>query len=145
LMVGMSKCPIVDTWWQTETGGILSSALPGATPLKLGPAAWPYLEVVPQVVDEAGQLVASGEMGKLVITQPWPGIMQTIYGNHARFVETYFQAIPGCYVTGDQALQDSEGYYYIVGRSDDVINVSGHRIGSEEVESALLLHAAVAE
>lgn len=144
-IVGEGRCPIVDTWWQTETGGIMISPLPGATPLKPGSAAWPFFGVAPQIVDDHGKKVADGTMGKLVITQPWPGMMKTIYNDHERFIKTYFSEVPGCYLTGDQAYRDEQGYYWISGRSDDVIKVSGHRIGTQEVESALIHHQAVAE
>ncbi len=144
-VVGDSRCPIVDTWWQTETGGVLISALPGATPLKPGSAAWPFFGIAPRIVDDKGAAVPVDTMGRLVITQPWPGIMQTINGDHQRFIDTYLKEVPGCYLTGDQARRDAEGYYWIAGRSDDVIKVSGHRIGTEEVESALIQHPAVAE
>jgi acetyl-CoA synthetase len=120
------------------------SPLPGASVLKPGAAAWPFFGVAAQIVDEAGQPVVQGEMGRLVITQPWPGMLQTVYGKKERFAQ-YFTEVPGVYLTGDQAHQDSDGFYYIAGRSDDVIKVSGHRIGTEEVESALLQHVAVAE
>lgn len=144
-VVGENRCPIVDTWWQTETGGIMISALPGATPLKPGSAAWPFFGVAPLIVDEHGQPVPDGTMGKLVITKPWPGMMQTIYGNQERFINAYFKDFPGYYLTGDQATRDSEGYYWIAGRSDDVIKVSGHRLGTQEIESALIKHISVSE
>ncbi len=144
-VVGESRCPIVDTWWQTETGGTMISPFPGATPLKPGFASWPFFGVRLQIIDENGIPAAANSMGRLVITNPWPGIMQTIYGNHQRFVEGYFKQVPGCYLTGDQAFVDSDGYYHIDGRSDDVIKVSGHRIGTAEVESALILHPDVSE
>lgn len=144
-VVGNERCPIVDTWWQTETGGIMISPFPYATPLKAGSASWLFFGVAAQIVDDQGNEVAQGEMGNLVITKPWPGMMQTIYDDHARFVANYFKTFPGCYLTGDQAYRDEEGYFWISGRNDDVIKVSGHRIGSEEVESALILHPAVSE
>lgn len=144
-VVGDNRCPIMDTWWQTETGGIMLSSLPGATPLKPGSAAWPFFGVDPSVVDDEGHTVADGKMGKLIINKPWPGMLQTIYGNHERLVAGYYKEFPGHYLTGDQATRDSDGYYWIAGRSDDVIKVSGHRIGTQEVESALILHPAVAE
>ena len=144
-VVGDGRCPIVDTWWQTETGGIMISPLPGATPLKPGSATWPFFGVVPQVVDDQGKNVPDGTMGKLIIKQPWPGLMQTIYGDHKRFVETYFSEIPGAYLTGDQAYRDQDGYFWITGRSDDVLKISGHRIGTQEVESALISHQSVSE
>ncbi|MBX3709884.1 MAG: acetate--CoA ligase [Gammaproteobacteria bacterium] len=144
-IVGQERCPIVDTWWQTETGGIMISALPGATPLKAGSAAWPFFGVAPLVVDDNGNILPEGKMGKLVITQPWPGMLQTVYKNAERFINAYFREFPGWYLTGDQAYRDADGYYWILGRSDDVLKVSGHRIGTQEVESALVLHSAVSE
>lgn len=143
--IGQSRCPIVDTWWQTETGGILISPLPGATALKPGAASWPFFGIVAQVVDDHGNEVAVDQLGKLVITQPWPGMMKTVFGDQKRFVETYFKEFPGRYLTGDNAHKDSEGYFWITGRNDDVIKISGHRLGTEEVESALLGNHHVAE
>ena len=143
--VGQDRCPIVDTWWQTETGGVLISALPGAMPLKPGSAARPFFGVAPAILDDNGQVLAANKMGKLVITQPWPGMMQTIYGDHERFVSTYFKEFPGNYLTGDDARCDEDGYYWIVGRNDDVLKISGHRIGTGELENAFLKDAAVAE
>ncbi len=144
-IVGDRHCPIVDTWWQTETGGILISPIPGATPLKPGSASWPFLGVVPAVVDDKGSEVPVDQLGKLVITQPWPGMMRTVYGDKKRFAETYFTEFSGKYLTGDNAHVDSEGYFWITGRNDDVIKISGHRIGTEEIESALVTHPDVAE
>ncbi len=144
-VVGNKQCPIVDTWWQTETGGIAISPFPGATPLKAGSAAWPFFGIEPGIVNEQGKDVPKGEAGRLVIKKPWPGLMQTIYGDRDRFVDSYFKPVPGNYLTGDDAHCDDEGYYWIAGRNDDVIKVSGHRIGTGEVESALLAHSAVAE
>jgi acetyl-CoA synthetase len=144
-VVGNARCPIVDTWWQTETGGIMLTALPGATPLKPGAVAWPFFGVVADIVDEHGQSVPTGVQGSLVIRHPWPGLMQTIYGDPQRFIDTYFKPFPGCYFTGDGAYCDASGYYTITGRTDDVINVSGHRLGTGEIESVLLLHPAVSE
>lgn len=144
-IVGNKKCPIVDTWWQTETGGIMISPFPGATPLKPGSASWPFFGVVPVVVDDNGKPVADDRMGKLVITQPWPGMMQTVYNNTERFVKTYFSEFPGRYLTGDQAHKDGDGYFWISGRDDDVLKISGHRIGTQELESALNQHSSVAE
>ncbi|RDI38942.1 acetate--CoA ligase [Aquicella lusitana] len=144
-IVGEDRCPVVDTWWQTETGGIMITPLPGATPLKPGAASWPFFGVEAKIVNDEGAPVPEGEMGNLVITQPWPGMMQTVYNDHERFVKTYFETFPGQYLTGDQASRDAEGYFWIAGRSDDVIKVSGHRIGTEEVESALVSHAMVSE
>ncbi len=147
-VVGEGRCPIVDTWWQTETGGHLITPLPGATPLKPGSATRPFFGVVPGIIDpETGRLVeGDGEArGALVITRPWPGQMRTVYGDHQRFVDTYFKTYPGYYFTGDGARRDADGYYWITGRMDDVLNVSGHRLGTAEIESALVLHDAVAE
>lgn len=144
-IVGNSRCPIVDTWWQTETGGIMITPLPGATPLKAGSATLPFFGVAPAIVDDQGNEVAEDTLGKLVITQPWPGMMQTLYNDRDRFISTYFSEFPGKYLTGDLAHRDSDGYFWIAGRSDDVIKVSGHRIGSEEIESVLITHPSVAE
>lgn len=143
-VVGEKRCPIVDTWWQTETGGIMISPLPNLTPPKPGSASWPFFGVLPRIVDESGQDLPPNKMGLLLIKQSWPGMMQTVYNNADRF-KSYFTAYPHAYLTGDQAYQDQDGYYWILGRSDDVIKVSGHRIGTEEVESALIVHRAVAE
>ncbi len=143
--VGDNRCPIVDTWWQTETGGVLITPLPGATPLKPGSATHPFFGVVPALYDAEGKEFKGAGAGNLVITHPWPGIMRTVYGNHQRFIETYFSTYPNVYFTGDGARRDEDGYYWITGRVDDVINVSGHRIGTAEVESALVLHESVAE
>lgn len=144
-VVGKKRCPIVDTWWQTETGGILISPLPGATPLKPGSASLPFFGIQPGIVNEKKKLIKDDRQGKLVIRAAWPGLMKTIYGNHKRFVKTYFKEVPGMYLTGDIAHRDVDGYYWITGRDDDVIKVSGHRIGTAEVESALLTHHAVSE
>ena len=144
-IVGEGRCPIVDTWWQTETGGHLITPLPGATPLKPGSATRPFFGVVPALVDDQGNILEGATSGNLVITRPWPGQMRTVYGDHRRFFETYFQLYPGYYFTGDGARRDEDGYYWITGRVDDVINVSGHRMGTAEVESALVLHDTVAE
>ncbi|EKD72527.1 MAG: hypothetical protein ACD_45C00652G0003 [uncultured bacterium] len=144
-VVGDKHCEIVDTWWQTETGGILLSPLPGVTSFKPGSVGWPFFGIVPDIVDDKGNSVADGQMGKLVIKQPWPGMMQTVYGDRERFVNTYFQEFPGCYLTGDNATRDKEGYFWITGRNDDVIKISGHRIGTGEVESAFTTHHAVSE
>jgi acetyl-CoA synthetase len=144
-IVGESRCVIVDTWWQTETGGIMITPFPGIMPLKAGSAAWPFFGVAPAILDDEGHPVPDGKMGKLVITRPWPGLMQTVYGDHERFINTYFKEFPGYYLTGDQAYRDADGYFWIAGRSDDVIKVSGHRIGTQEVESALIQHPAVSE
>lgn len=143
--VGGGRCPIVDTWWQTETGGIMISPLPGATTLKPGSATKPFFGVVAKIVDNQGKPVTNDQMGELIISQPWPGMMQTVYGDKQRFVDTYFKKYPGNYLTGDNACCDADGFFWIRGRSDDVIKVSGHRIGTQEVESALLEHSAVSE
>ncbi len=145
-VVGDARCPIVDTWWQTETGGHLITPLPGATPLKPGSATRPFFGVVPALVDpaEGTPILGAGE-GALVITQPWPAQMRTVYGDHQRYVDTYFRQYPGKYFTGDGARRDEDGYYWITGRIDDVLNVSGHRLGTAEIESALVLHPHVAE
>ncbi|CAN0224725.1 unnamed protein product, partial [Phaeothamnion confervicola] len=144
-VVGDGRCPIVDTWWQTETGGILISPLPGATHLKPGSATLPFFGVEPALVDEQGRELDGATSGSLVIKHSWPGQMRTVYGDHERFMETYFKMFPGRYFTGDGARRDEDGYYWITGRVDDVINVSGHRLGTAEVESALVLHPAVSE
>jgi acetyl-CoA synthetase len=144
-VVGEGRCPIVDTWWQTETGGILISPLPGATTLKPGSATLPFFGVVPVLLDSEGKELEGATDGALAISRPWPGIMRTVYGDHERFKDTYFGMYPGYYFTGDGARRDEDGYYWITGRVDDVINVSGHRMGTAEIESALVLHEAVAE
>ena len=144
-VVGEGRCPIVDTWWQTETGGILITPLPGATDLKPGSATLPFFGIVPAIVDDQGNELEGEAEGCLVIKRSWPGQMRTLYGNHERFNEAYFKTFPGTYFTGDGAHRDTDGYYWITGRVDDVINVSGHRLGTAEVESALVLHDAVAE
>ncbi|MDO9239279.1 MAG: acetate--CoA ligase, partial [Methylicorpusculum sp.] len=144
-VVGNSRCPIVDTWWQTETGGILITPLPGAIALKPGSATLPFFGVIPAIVDNAGNILEGEAEGILVITKPWPGQARTVYGDHGRFIDTYFKNFPGYYFTGDGAKRDKDGYYWITGRVDDVINVSGHRMGTAEVESALVLHEDVAE
>ncbi len=143
--VGDSRCPVVDTWWQTETGGILISPLPGATDLKPGSATKPLFGVQPALVDANGNLLEGEAEGNLVLLDSWPGQMRTVYGDHQRFIDTYFKAYPGMYFTGDGCRRDADGYYWITGRVDDVINVSGHRIGTAEVESALVSHPKVAE
>ena len=144
-VVGDERCPIVDTWWQTETGGILITPLPGARRLKPGSATLPFFGVEPALVDDQGRELEGATSGALVINRSWPGQMRTVYGDHKRFFETYFQMFPGRYFTGDGARRDEDGYYWITGRVDDVINVSGHRLGTAEVESALVLHPAVSE
>ncbi|MEE3281717.1 MAG: acetate--CoA ligase [Pseudomonadota bacterium] len=144
-VVGDLRCPIVDTWWQTETGGILITPLVGATPLKPGSATRPFFGIQPALLDDEGNEVDGAGVGNLVIKRSWPGQMRTVYGDHDRFVSTYFATYPGYYMTGDGARRDEDGYYWITGRVDDVINVSGHRMGTAEIESALVLHDLVAE
>jgi acetyl-CoA synthetase len=144
-VVGDSRCPIVDTWWQTETGGIMITPLPGVTRLKPGSATQPFFGVVPAIVDNQGQVREGPAEGILVLTTSWPGQARTLYGDHQRFLETYFSPYPGTYFTGDGARRDQDGDYWITGRVDDVLNVSGHRMGTAEIESALVLHEAVAE
>ena len=144
-VVGESRCPIVDTWWQTETGGALISPLPGATDLKPGSASRPLFGVEPAIVDSDGVVQSGAASGNLVLLDSWPGQMRTVYGDHQRFVDTYFSTFEGSYFTGDGAMRDEDGYYWITGRVDDVLNVSGHRMGTAEVESALVAHDAVAE
>ncbi len=145
-VVGASSCPIVDTWWQTETGGIMIAPFPGATELKPGSATLPFFGIKPALVDSNGTIIEETEAsGNLVITGSWPGQIRTVYGDHQRVIDTYYSAYEGFYFTGDGARRDSDGYYWITGRVDDVINVSGHRMGTAEVESALVLHNSVAE
>jgi acetyl-CoA synthetase len=143
--VGDARCPVVDTWWQTETGGILITPLPGCTALKPGSATRPFFGIVPALMDPDGKTIDGPASGNLVITRSWPGQMRTVYGDHQRFIDTYFKTYPGNYFTGDGARRDADGYWWITGRVDDVLNVSGHRLGTAEVESALVLHEAVAE
>ncbi len=144
-VVGDGRCPIVDTWWQTETGGILITPLPGATKLKPGSATRPFFGVKPEIVDAEGKVLEGACEGNLCIADSWPGQMRTVYGDHKRFKETYFSTYPGKYFTGDGCRRDADGYYWITGRVDDVINVSGHRMGTAEVESALVAHESVSE
>jgi acetyl-CoA synthetase len=144
-VVGEKRCPIVDTWWQTETGAALMTPLPGAHALKPGSAAKPFFSIRPQLVNDKGEVLEGPAAGNLCILDSWPGQMRTVYGDHARFVETYFKTYPGKYFTGDGCRRDEDGYYWITGRVDDVINVSGHRLGTAEVESALVAHPKVAE
>tara|TARA_B100000749_G_scaffold272185_1_gene253808 strand:- start:636 stop:1601 length:966 start_codon:yes stop_codon:yes gene_type:complete len=145
-IVGKGNCPIVDTWWQTETGGILISPLPGATPTKPGSATFPFFGIEPAIISEDGKEIdGNGVQGLLVIKTSWPGQMRTIYGDHERFIQTYFSQFPGYYFTGDGARRDDDGYYWITGRVDDVLNVSGHRIGTAEVEGAIGKADGVAE
>jgi acetyl-CoA synthetase len=144
-VVGEGRCPVVDTWWQTETGGILIAPLPAAIPQKPGSATRPFFGVEPAIVDANGVVLEGACEGNLVLLDSWPGQMRTVYGDHARFIDTYFRTYPGTYFTGDGCRRDADGYYWITGRVDDVINVSGHRIGTAEVESALVAHPKVAE
>ena len=143
--IGQGRCPIVDTWWQTETGGVLISPLPGATALKPGSATRPFFGVQPALVDNLGKLIEGPGEGNLVIIDSWPGQARTLYGDHERFVDTYFKTFKGMYCTGDGARRDEDGYYWITGRVDDVLNVSGHRMGTAEIESAMVAHPKVAE
>jgi len=144
-VVGNKTCPVVDTWWQTETGGILISPLPGAMDLKPGSATKPFFGVTPEIVDKEGHVLTGEAKGNLVLTHSWPGQMRTVFGDHQRFIDTYFKAYPGKYFTGDGCRRDKDGFYWITGRVDDVINVSGHRMGTAEVESSLVAHHQVAE
>ena len=144
-VIGGTRCPIVDTWWQTETGGIMMSPLPGCTPTKPGSCTLPLPGVCPEIVDAAGVPVEQGEGGWLVMTRPWPGMLRGIWGDDERFRETYWSRVPGKYLAGDNARQDADGYYWIMGRIDDVLNVAGHRLSTIEIESALVSHPAVAE
>jgi acetyl-CoA synthetase len=144
-VIGKERCPIVDTWWQTETGGIMITPLPGVTPTKPGSATRPFFGVVPEVVDKDGKAVERGSGGYLVIKKPWPGMLRTVYRDPDRYVEQYWKRFPGIYFTGDGARHDRDGYFWIMGRVDDVVNVAGHRLGTMEVESALVSHPKVAE
>jgi len=144
-VVGDGRCPVVDTWWQTETGGILISPLPGAIDQKPGSATLPFFGVKPAIVDGEGKTLDGVAEGNLVITDSWPGQMRTVFGDHQRFIDTYFKTFPGRYFTGDGAKRDEDGYYWITGRVDDVLNVAGHRLGTAEIESALVAHPKVAE
>ena len=143
--IGGGRCPIVDTWWQTETGMQMITPLPGATPLKPGTATLPFFGIDAAIVDDDGKEVGPDQGGKLVIRKPWPAMLRTIYGDNARFKKQYWSEVKGCYFTGDGARRDKDGYFWIVGRIDDVLNVSGHRLGTAEVESALVAHESVAE
>jgi acetyl-CoA synthetase len=143
--VGEQRCPVVDTWWQTETGGILITPIPGATPLKPGSATRPFFGIQPVIVDNDGKVLDGPGEGNLCIANAWPGIMRTVFGDHRRFVQTYFSHFPGLYFTGDGARRDEDGFYWLTGRVDDVINVAGHRLGTAEIESALVAHPRVAE
>jgi acetyl-CoA synthetase len=144
-VVGEGRCPIVDTWWQTETGAAMIAPLPGATALKPGSATKPMFGVKPELLESDGTVIEGAGNGCLVITDSWPGQMRTVWGDHDRFFQTYFTTFPGKYFTGDGCRRDADGYYWITGRIDDVINVSGHRMGTAEVESALVAHDEVAE
>jgi len=144
-IVGEQRCPIVDTWWQTETGGHLLTPLPGATQLKPGSATLPFFGIQPAILDDQGKELEGECEGNLVMKFPWPGQMRTVYGDHQRFIDTYFSQFPGYYFSGDGCRRDKDGYYWITGRVDDVLNISGHRLGTAEVESALVLHPSVAE
>ena len=143
--IGAEKCPIVDTWWQTETGGIMMSPLPGAVPTKPGSCTKPLPGIIPAIVDEEGNPVEPGNGGWLVITHPWPGMLRGIYGDDERYKDVYWSKVPGNYLAGDNARCDTDGYYWIMGRIDDVLNVSGHRLSTIEIESALVSHPSVAE
>jgi acetyl-CoA synthetase len=144
-IIGKGKCPIVDTWWQTETGAIMITPLPGAISTKPGSATLPFFGVDPAVVDEKGDEVGANVGGKLIIRRPWPSMLRTIYGDRQRYIKQYWREFPGNYLTGDGARRDEDGYFWIVGRIDDVLNVAGHRLGTSEIESALVSHASVAE
>lgn len=144
-IVGQSRCPIMDTWWQTETGGFMITPLPNTLPLKPGSSCRPFFGIKPGIVDKQGKLVEGETEGTLVITDSWPGMMRTLYNNHARFLDTYFKPFPGYYFTGDGAKRDKDGYYWIIGRIDDILIVSGHNLGTAEVESAIGIHPDVAE
>jgi len=144
-VIGREQCPIVDTWWQTETGGIMISPLPGVTATKPGSCTKPLPGVVPDIVGKNGESLPDNAGGLLVMRQPWPHMLRTLYGDHERFLKTYFNEIEGCYFAGDGARRDEDGYYWVMGRVDDVLNVSGHRLSTMEVESALVSHPKVAE
>ena len=144
-VIGGERCPIVDTWWQTETGGILITPLPGAVPTKPGSCTRPFPGIVPDVVTREGKSVGPNEGGYLVLKQPWPGMLRTVWGDHERYKQQYWSQIPGMYFTGDGARRDEDGYFWVMGRIDDVVNVSGHRLGTMEIESALVSHPRVTE
>ena len=144
-VVGERRCPIMDTWWQTETGGIMITPLPGATPLKPGSATRPFFGITPVLVDKDGHILTGEAEGNLCLADSWPGQMRTVYGDPQRFIQTYFSAYKGYYFTGDGCRRDADGDYWITGRVDDVLNVSGHRIGTAEIESSLVSHPKVAE
>ena len=143
--IGDERCPVVDTWWQTETGGIMITPLPGATDLKPGSASRPFFGVQPALVDNEGRIQEGAAEGNLVMVDSWPGQSRSVYGDHERFIQTYFSTFRGMYFTGDGARRDEDGYYWITGRVDDVLNVSGHRMGTAEIESAMVAHSKVAE
>jgi acetyl-CoA synthetase len=144
-VIGQNRCPIVDTWWQTETGGIMISPLPGVTPTKPGSCTKPLPGIVPDIVNKSGASLPANQGGLLVVRQPWPAMLRTLYGDHERFIKTYFSEVKGCYFTGDGARRDEDGYYWVMGRVDDVLNVAGHRLSTMEIESALVSHVRVAE
>jgi acetyl-CoA synthetase len=144
-VVGDSRCPIVDTWWQTETGAIMITPVPGVTDLKPGSATLPFFGVKPALLDAEGNEIQGAATGNLVIKQSWPSQIRTVFGDHQRCIDTYFSTYPGYYFTGDSARRDEDGFYWVTGRVDDVINVSGHRLGTAEIESSLVLHSNVAE
>lgn len=144
-IIGKQKCPIVDTWWQTETGAILIAPIPGAVATKPGSATRPFFGIEPAVVTKEGEPVPDGQGGLLVVKKPWPSMARTIYKDDERYMQQYWSDVPGCYFTGDGARKDKDGYFWLMGRVDDVINVSGHRLGTMEVESALVAHPKVAE
>jgi acetyl-CoA synthetase len=143
--VGEDRCAVVDTWWQTETGGILITPLPGVTPTKPGSATLPFFGVDPAIADAEGRLLDGEATGQLVIRRPWPGMLHGIWGNPRRYLDTYWKTVPGAFVTGDAVRRDADGYLWIVGRTDDVIKVNGHRIGTAEIEGAVVAHPAVSE
>jgi acetyl-CoA synthetase len=143
--IGKGRCPIVDTWWQTETGSIMTTTLPGAASMKPGVTGLPFFGIEPDVVTQSGERVPAGEGGLFVVRRPWPSMLRTIYGDDERFKQQYFSDVPGCYFTGDGAYRDDDGYFRVTGRIDDVLNVSGHRIGTAEIESVLVAHPSVAE
>ena len=145
MVIGGGRCPMVDTWWQTETGAIMITPLPGATPLKPGTATLPFFGIDAAVVDDQGNEVPPNVGGKLVIRKPWPSMLRTIWGDKQRYKKQYWSEVKGCYFTGDGARRDKDGYFWIVGRIDDVLNVAGHRLGTSEIESALVSHPSVAE
>ena len=144
-VVGDKRCPVVDTWWQTETGGIAITPLPGATALKPGSATRPFFGIKPEIVDTDGRPIEGAGSGNLCLIDSWPGQMRSVYGDHQRFIDTYFKTYPGKYFTGDGCRRDEDGYYWITGRVDDVLNVAGHRLGTAEIESALVAHTKVSE